>query len=165
MIGRAFGTMIAYGFEGLELDAELRLARRFGATVLEIFPEWKSEPDPRALRSRLADSGFSIHSAHGCWGGQTIRASRVDLGRPDSRTRRESVDDLKSCIDWLSEAGGTCLVVHPGGLSAPEDTEERRGVLASGLVALGEHARGSEVIVCVENMPPGVYPGSRMAEL
>ena len=30
---------------------------------------------------------------------------------------------------------------------------------------LAEHARGSGVIVCVENMPPGVHPGSRMAEL
>lgn len=157
--------MVAYGFEGLALDEELRLATSFGATVLEIFPEWKSEPDPRWLHSRIADSGFSIHSAHGCWGGQTIRANRVDLGRPDSRIRQESLDDLRRCIDWLSEAGGTCLVVHPGGLSAPEDAEVRRGVLASGLAVLGDHARGSGVVVCVENMPPGVYPGSRMADL
>ena len=38
-------------------------------------------------------------------------------------------------------------------------------MLASGLWELAEHARGSGVIACVENMPPGVHPGSRMAEL
>src|SRR5262249_19827931 len=33
------------------------------------------------------------------------------------------------------------------------------------LRALAEHTAGSRVRVCVENMPPGVHPGSRMAEL
>ena len=34
-----------------------------------------------------------------------------------------------------------------------------------GLWELGEYAGGTGVIVCVENMPPGVHPGSRMADL
>ncbi len=72
---------------------------------------------------------------------------------------------MKRCIDWLEEAGGTCLVVHPGGLSPPEDQAVRRACLARGLTELADHAEGSGVIVCVENMPPGVHPGSLMRDL
>jgi len=164
-VRRPLGTMVAYGFPHLALEDELALAGRLGAEVLEIFPEWRSEPDPRALRARVAAAGPSIHSAHGCWGGQTIRAARVDLGEPDPEPHRATVEDLKRCIDWLAEAGGTCLVVHPGGLSDPDQTVRRREALARGLRALAGHARGTGVVICVENMPPGVHPGSRMADL
>jgi sugar phosphate isomerase/epimerase len=80
-------------------------------------------------------------------------------------THLESVDDLKACIDWLAAAGGKYLVVHPGGLSDPDERTERRTALSRGLLELADHARGTDVVVCVENMPPGVYPGSRMTEL
>ena len=131
-----------------------------------MLPEWGQFPDPALVRRAAADRGLSIHSAHGCWGGRTIRAARVDLGAIDPATHRASVDDLKRCVDWLAEAGGTCLVVHPGGLSDPADREARRSALARGLLELAEHAAaGASVRVCVENMPPGVYPGSRMTEL
>jgi sugar phosphate isomerase/epimerase len=33
------------------------------------------------------------------------------------------------------------------------------------LLRLADHAVGTGVVACVENMPPGVHPGSRMAEL
>lgn len=164
-IRRPLGTMVAYGFPHVALEADLALAGRLGAEVLEIFPEWRGVPDPRVLRARVGAAGLAIHSAHGCWGGQTIRAPRVDLGRPDPEPHREAVEDLKQCIDWLAEAGGTCLVVHPGGLSDPDQADQRRAALARGLRALAGHARGTGVVVCVENMPPGVHPGSRMAEL
>ena len=162
---RPLGTMVAYGFPDLAFADDLELARRLGASVLEIFPDWQRFPDPRPLRAQVAAAGLAIHSAHGCWGGQTIRAERVDLGLPDQEPRRESVEDLERCIDWLAEAGGTCLVVHPGGLSDPSQTEARRDALAGSLRLLAEHARGTGVILCVENMPPGVHPGSRMADL
>ncbi len=125
------------------------------------------EPIPRAGPGPpgAADHGLAIHSAHGCWGGRTIRADRVDLGSTDPTIHRESVDDLKRCTDWLEVAGGTCLVVHPGGLSDPADHAPRRAALARGLIELAEHASGRQVRICVENMPPGVHPGSRMAEL
>src|SRR5439155_3124318 len=51
------------------------------------------------------------------------------------------------------------------GLSDPARFDARRAALAEGLKELADHARGSGVIVCVENMPPGVHPGSRMADL
>ncbi len=155
--------MITYGFEGVCLDAELELASRLGVSVLEILPDWRNLPDAAVARRAAADRGLSIHSAHGCWGGRAILASRVDLG--DDAVYRESADDLKRCIDWLEEAGGTCLVVHPGGLSLPEDQAVRRACLARGLTELADHAEGSGVIVCVENMPPGVHPGSLMRDL
>jgi sugar phosphate isomerase/epimerase len=157
--------MVAYGFPALDLEAELALAMRIGAEVLEVLPDWSRLPDPGPVRQRAAARGLSIHSAHSCWGGRTIRAARVDLGALDPTTHRESVADLRRCVDWLDAAGGTCLVVHPGGLSDPQDRGPRRAALARGLLELAEHAAGSEVRVCVENMPPGVHPGSRMAEL
>jgi sugar phosphate isomerase/epimerase len=157
--------MVAYGFDVVDFAGELDLAHRLGAEVLEVFPEWRSEPDPSSLRLRVSDAGLAIHSAHGCWGGQSIRAARVDLGFLDLSRHRESVEDLQRCVDWLHEAGGTCLVVHPGGLSGPEDHPRRRAALARGLLHLAEHARGTRIVICVENMPPGVHPGSRMADL
>jgi sugar phosphate isomerase/epimerase len=157
--------MVTYGYPDLPLDAELELAIWIGASVLEILPEWKQYPDPAVVSRHAADRGLVIHSAHGCWGGRTIRASRVDLGATDRSVHDESVADLKRCVDWLEAAAGTHLVVHPGGLSDPAEARPRRAALARGLLELAEHASGSKVIVCVENMPPGVHPGERMAEL
>ncbi len=166
MAGRPLGTMITQGYPDLDLASELALAGRIGATVLEILPDWGRYPDPGEARRMASDVGMRIHSAHGCWGGRTIRASRVDLGSTDPATHRASVEDLRRCVDWLAEAGGTCLVVHPGGLSEASEAVARREAMAFGLVELGDHAAGSSgVRICVENMPPGVHPGSRMADL
>jgi sugar phosphate isomerase/epimerase len=162
---RPLGTMIVYGFPNRQLEAELGLAIGLGATLLEILPEWRTYPEPALVRDRAADRGLSIHSAHGCWGGTSIRARRVDLGTTDPSLHQESIDDLKRCVDWLDEAGGNCLVVHPGGLSPPEENLERRAALSLGLLALAEYARSTGIVVCVENMPPGVHPGSDMADL
>jgi sugar phosphate isomerase/epimerase len=162
---RPLGTMVIYGFPERELDADLDIALGIGASVLEILPDWSRFPDPVLVRMRTADRGLAIHSAHACWGGRTIRATRVDLGSADPSVRQESVDDLKACVDWLEAAGGTCLVVHPGGLSIASDFSRRRDALAQGLIALARHAKDTGVTICVENMPPGVHPGSRMADL
>jgi sugar phosphate isomerase/epimerase len=157
--------MVTYGYPDIALDAELDLAVSIGATVLEILPEWGRLPHPAVVRSSAADRDLAIHSAHGCWGGRTIRARRIDLGASERSVFEESVEDLKRCVDWLYAAGGTHLVVHPGGLSDPAEHAQRRAALARGLLELADHARDSGVIVCVENMPPGVHPGSRMSEL
>lgn len=157
--------MIAYGFARGHLETDLALADRLGAVCLEVLPDWRALPDPVALRKRVAEAGLTLHSAHGCWGGQSIEARRVDLGDPDPVTRLASVDDLKRCLDWLAEAGGRYLVVHPGGLSAPDHQPTRRDALAESLRTLADHAQRNSLVVCVENMPPGVHPGSRMADL
>jgi len=162
---RPLGTMVAYGFAGGDLGVDLEIARRLGAGVLEVLPDWRARPDPSAFRTRALDAGFAVHSAHGCWGGQSIKAPRVDLGATDPATYLASLADLGRCIDWLAEAGGTCLVIHPGGLSDPADAPDRRAALLDGLHALADHARGTGVVLCVENMPPGVHPGSRTADL
>ena len=164
-IVRPLGTMVAYGFATVDFAAELALARRIGASVLEVLPEWRTLPDPGVLRRQVADAGLTLHSAHGCWGGQAIRAPRVDLGELDAAAHRAAVADLKACVDWLAAAGGSFLVVHPGGLSEAAEAPARRAALARGLIALAEHARDTGVVLCVENMPPGVHPGSRMADL
>lgn len=162
---RPLGTMITYGYANIALESELDLAAQLGARVLEILPNWRDFPDPAPLLARVADRGMSIHSAHGCWGSRTIKAARVDLAQPDDAVFRQSVNDLKRCIDWLLAVGGTHLVVHPGGLSAPDEEPARRARLAQGLLELADHARGSRIRLCVENMPPGVHPGSRMSDL
>jgi len=157
--------MVTYGYPEIDFDDELSLAIRIGASLLEILPHWGQLLDATVARKQANDRGLLIHSVHGCWGGRTIRARRVDLGSLDASTHRESVDDLKACIDWLAAAGGKCLVVHPGGLSDPDEHAGRRQTLSRGLLQLADYARGTDVVVCVENMPPGVHPGSRMAEL
>ena len=164
-IRRNLGTMIAYGFPRLGLDVDLAIAARIGAEVVEVLPSWRDLPDPLRLSDRLGEAGLILHSAHGCWGGQAIRARRVDLGGTDPTGWRESVEDLRACVDWLQSAGGSCLVVHPGGLSEPEDFADRRAQLVRGLAVLADHAHGRGVMLCVENMPTGVFPGSRMADL
>jgi sugar phosphate isomerase/epimerase len=164
-IRRSLGTMIVYGFPRAAIEVELDLASRLGAEVLEILPDWQAFPEPAPLRTRVGDLGLKIHSAHGCWGGQSIRAQRVDLGSNDTRTWTESVDDLERCVDWLLDAGGSCLVVHPGGLSELANVSSRRDMLTSGLCLLANHASGTGVTICVENMPPGVFPGSQMVDL
>ena len=164
-IRRPLGTMIVYGYPRADLDGELAIARRIGVTHLEILPDWRSYPDPTELVARVADSGLTIHSAHGCWGGQTIHARQVDLASLNPTIQAESVADIRSCIDWLHRAGGNFLVVHPGGLSDSADQTDRHDVLVETLSDLAPIAEGAGVMLCVENMPPGVYPGSRMADL
>ena len=80
MSQRSLGTMITYGYPEIALDDELDLAIWIGASVLEILPEWSCLPDPALVRRRSADRGLSIHSAHGCWGGRTIRRDESTWG-------------------------------------------------------------------------------------
>lgn len=164
-IVRALGTMVAYGFSRGHLETDLAIAQRLGVELIELLPDWRSLPDPNEAGDRVRDAGLKVHSAHGCWGAQSIRASRVDLGHPETSLRNESVDDVKRCVDWLGSAGGQYLVVHPGGLSDPTERTLRLDALAIALSALADHAEGSGVILCVENMPLGVHPGSHMGDL
>jgi len=157
--------MITQGYPGIKLADEFDLAARIGASVVEVLPNWSVYPPADDIARMASERGIAIHSAHGCWGGQSIKASRVDLAATEQSTHRASIDDLKRCIDWLEAAGGTCLIVHPGGLSHPDDLEPRRDALMRGLSELAEHAASGRIVVCVENMPPGVWPGSRMADL
>ncbi len=124
-IARKLGTMVVYGGLKGPLPVDLAIAHRLGASVLEILPDWKTLPDPAELKRIVAGEGLLIHSAHGCWGSQTIRAGRVDLGSLDPTIRGESLADLRLCLDWLEQAGGTHLVVHPGGLSDQSQQEAR----------------------------------------
>jgi sugar phosphate isomerase/epimerase len=162
---RPLGTMVAHGFAPGLLEFDLGIAVRLGATLVEVLPEWRAWPDPGELRTKVSAAGLGVHSVHGCWGGQSVQAARVDLGSTDAATHAGSVADLQRCLDWTCAAGGRFLVVHPGGLSPPAARDSRRDALARGLLALADHARGTDVAVCVENMPPGVHPGSGMDEL
>jgi sugar phosphate isomerase/epimerase len=117
------------------------------------------------LRHQVEDCGLRVHSAHGSWGGQSIAAARVDLGSLNHETWLASVDDIRRCLDWTRLAGGRHLVVHPGGLSDPDEKFRRWDALARSLEALAGYAAESNIVLCVENMPPGVFPGSEMADV
>jgi sugar phosphate isomerase/epimerase len=164
-IARPLGTMVVYGFADKDVERDLELAVRMGASCVEVLPLWRALPDPVALGRQVADLGLAVQGAHGCWGGQSIAARRVDLASTDDQTRLASLDDLRRCIDWTRQAGGRHLVIHPGGLSDPDERMARSDALARSLIALADHASNPDFFLCVENMPPGVFPGSRMADL
>ncbi|MFO0910733.1 MAG: sugar phosphate isomerase/epimerase family protein [Isosphaeraceae bacterium] len=162
---RPLGTMIAYGFPRHDVDVDLHLVSRLGATLVEVLPDWKTLPDPHGLKRRLEQHEARPHSVHGCWGRESIRADRVDLGSTDHETALRSLDDLKRCVDWAEALGASVLVVHPGGFSEADETAARTEALRAALEALADHAEGTRVRLGVENMPPGVHPGSQMAEI
>ena len=162
---RELGTMVASGFAGLDLRVDLAIARRLGATVLEILPDWRVVTNASEMGKVVRDAGFRVHSVHGCWGARNVTGARIDLASTDPGTQNSSRDELRRCLDWLESAKGTCLIVHPGGLSAPEEQAARRDALGAGLLSLADHAARSQRVVCVENMPRGVYPGSKTADL
>ena len=162
------GTMVTYGYPDIELAAELALAARLG--VGDCWRSCRNGADSPtrpwcAGRPPIGACRSTAPTAAGAAGRSERSASTS--GRPTATIHRESVDDLKRCVDWLDEAGGTCLVVHPGGLSRPGPIGARaRSALAARAPRAGRARRGtSGVRICVENMPPGVHPGSRMADL
>ena len=164
--GRPLGTMVTYGVSRHRARRRARAGHpaRCHAAGNPSRVEWLARPG--LGRAAAADRGLSIHSAHGCWGGRGIRARRVDLGTTDRSAHRESVDDLKRCVDWLAGSRRdppgrpSRRPVRP---SRTMPTAARPGARALGAGRARPRDRG--VIVCVENMPPGVYPGSRMADL
>ncbi len=164
-ISRPLGTMVVHAPPRLPVTTDLALARRMGATMVEVLPEWNIFPDPGELGHLIREEGFTLHSAHGCWGSRTLRASRVDLAATDEQIRLASCADIRACVEWLDLAGGTYLIVHPGGLSDPLDQKSRSSALCESLNELAEFARLSAIVICVENMPPGVFPGSKMVNL
>lgn len=162
---RPLGTMIAYGFSGHRLADDLLLARQLGATLVEALPDWRSVPDPVALARELNAVGLRPFSVHACWGRQSIRASRVDLAATDRAIHAASIDDLLRCLDWASLLGALVVVIHPGGFSEQNEAPARSAQLCLGLTRLAEHLSGSSLKLGVENMPPGVHPGSSMIDI
>ena len=158
------GTMVVCGFPQLALRSELDLAHRLGATHVECYARWSNVPDPREIAQQVSDAGLTLWSAHGPWGSETWRAKRVDLGSPDQNLRRESIDDVRRAVGWLADAGGTCLVVHPGVLSCASELASRREALIDSLGKLARVGTQHEVFICLENMPQGCYPGSHTAD-
>jgi sugar phosphate isomerase/epimerase len=157
--------MVVHSPAGRVLEIDLVLAKCIGAECVELLPRWNDLPDPHALRRTIEGSGLKIWSVHGPWGGRTIRADKVDLADTNARLRQESVDDIRRASDWAADLGTQVLVVHPGGLSDPESLVERTDRLTESLAILADNAIDLGMRIGVENMPRGVYPGSRMADL
>ena len=160
----ALGTMVIFGFPP-PFAGQLALASRLGATHLELYVNWKADPDPCAARDQADAAGLVVHSVHAAWGSETIDAERIDLSHPVAEVRGPSVAEVGRCLDWAAQAGADCLVVHPGVLASEPGDGARRSALGDSLAALAEQPASHRVRVCVENMPPSVWPGNRVAEL
>ena len=162
---RALGLMVVHTPKGPLLEHDLGLAARLGASLVELLPQWHSLPEPGPVRETIAQSGLTLWSVHGPWGGQAIAAARVDLADLNSRLRQDSIDDVLRALDWSARLGAGLMVVHPGGLSAHEDLAERTERLTQSLDSLSLEAESRNIRIGLENMPRGVFPGSRMADL
>lgn len=158
------GIMIVCGYEQPSVAEQLEVARRLGASHVELYARWATAPEPAAIARQVRDAGLEVWSAHGPWGAETWSGGRVDLASPDDDERRDAVSDVCQAIEWLAAAGGRCLVVHPGVLSDPADFDRRRAALVQSLTELAALAAERALHVCVENLPHGSYPGSFTAD-
>ncbi len=88
-----------------------------GPRVLEILPDWPASPTPAPSEPALDARPRDPQRARVLGGPE--RSGRAGSTSPASTPRpaQDSLDDLGRCVDWLAEAGGSFLVVHPGGLS------------------------------------------------
>ncbi len=147
------------------LATDLSIAQNLGASCVEVLPRWNAIPPASDLADTITRSGMEVWSVHGPWGGQAIQAWRVDLADTNPRLRQESADDALRAADWAAALGAKVLVLHPGGLSDANDFDRRADGLCESLDRIVRSVRGTGLRIGVENMPKGVYPGSRMADL
>jgi len=157
--------MIVHSPAAKVIDTDLKISQELGAKYVEVLPRWSDLPPAEELRFHIERTGLEIWSTHGPWGRQSIRAERVDLADTNLRMRQESLEDLLRATDWAAALGAKVLVVHPGGLSDAEDFPARCDHLRDSLARLASAAWPMGLKIGVENMPKGVYPGSRMADL
>ena len=162
---RPTGSMVTYGYPRDHLQKDLAIAAWLNARRVEILPDWTARPDPGPAQKICDDAGIVVHSVHACWGGVSPFAVRVDLGSTSSAIRFASLDAVKYCLDWAVKVGATHLVVHPGGLSDRSEQDARTSALLESLEVLADAVGDAEIRICVENMPPGVFPGHRMNDL
>lgn len=152
--------MVVCGYEQHSLADQLEIVTRLGASHIEFYPRWVTAPDPKYVGRQVRDAGLEVGSAHGPWGNETWSNCRVDLASPELAIRRQSVAEVLRAVEWLSAAGGQYLVVHPGVLSVSSEFERRRVALIDSLQSLAPSAAKHGIWLCVENLPPGSFPGS-----
>jgi sugar phosphate isomerase/epimerase len=162
---RPLGMMVVHSPAGPVLETDIKLAVAIGADLVEILPRWNELPRPNEISDKVKDAGLEIWSTHGPWGGQSIEADRVDLSDIRPQFRQDSIDDVRRALDWSASLGARIVVVHPGGLSDPDEIAERTDLLTQSLDLLSLEAGARGLRIGLENMPKGVYPGSRMADL
>lgn len=157
--------MVVHSPAAAVIDTDLKLVRELGASCVEVLPRWNALPPAGELRSIIECSRLEIWSVHGPWGRRSICAERVDLADTNPRLRQESLDDILRASDWAAALGAKVLVVHPGGLSEAEDFPSRFDNLRDSLARMASAAWPLGLKIGVENMPKGVFPGSRMEDL
>ena len=116
--------MVAYGYPDIDLGGRARPGRRLGAGCSRFCPDWGLFPDPGPVAGRSPT------------GPRDPQRPRL-LGRPDDPRGPRRPGQHRSghpprvgrgpetVRRLAAEAGGTCLVVHPGGLSDPADRAAR----------------------------------------
>lgn len=78
----------------------------------------------------------------------------VDIAPADEAARRRAVDGLKPWLDLYVAIGIRNAVLHPGGRGRTDAASRTEDQLRS-IGELAEHARGAELVLCIENCSSG----------
>lgn len=79
----------------------------------------------------------------------------VNIASLQERSRRNSIDQIKTSIDLANEIGAETVVVHPGLITflGRNFKEEVYSLARQSIVEIGDYGREMGVLVTVENMP------------
>jgi sugar phosphate isomerase/epimerase len=134
---------------------------RAGVTAIEPGPSFLLQDDEREFEAgcgRVREAGIRLYSCHAPFGGDD------DLSNPDAAKRAGAVESHARAVARAAVAGASCIVVHPGVGSKPEERAHRAAAFLSSIEALLDYAAEHGVTLAVENMLPG-HVGSESGEI
>ncbi|MBM4042838.1 MAG: sugar phosphate isomerase/epimerase [Planctomycetes bacterium] len=100
-----------------------------------------------AFRRFIADLGVSMPQGH-LW-------LTVDIAPASEPARREAIEGLRRWLDLYTALGIHAAVIHPGG-AKHQDPAARLDEQLRSLAELAAHARGSGLVLCLENCSSGL---------
>lgn len=122
-----------------------RLARcGYDTAVLLLQPEAR---DPGSVERALQQAGITCHGVVG------LATADCDLGSADAEARRRGAEDLRSCIEFCGELGGSVVAVVPrpvGQLARTSSAADEWAWLRDGLADASQHAFRASLRVGVE---------------
>jgi sugar phosphate isomerase/epimerase len=142
-----------FGAQLLGLN-HLAMIRASGFRAVEVFAapghfEWEDEAHISEISQALRHLGLEVSSVHAPW------APGQDIAGLDGAQRERSLRSAERAVDALLAIGGHVLVLHPGAIPGPNESQSQQLAHArAGIarVALYAEARGARV--ALENPPP-----------
>ena len=134
----SFKSMIdfasAHGYHGLEFRGILR------ELDLSKCPEFSSPQRIRTSRQMMAEKDLKFVNL----------GSSANLHHPEGAERNRQMDEAKRFIDLAQELSCPYVRVFPNNFPKDQDREQTLELIASGLLELGNYAKGSTVKVLME---------------